>query len=58
MASRIPSRNIESAIMVQRSRSSQINIVIVKRGKRSMMVLHERVRKCEGFERTDGRCER
>ena len=33
-------------------------MVIVRRGRRSMTVLQERVRKWEGFESTDGRCER
>ena len=29
--------------------------MIVSKGRRSMTVLQDRVRKCEGFERTDGR---
>lgn len=45
------------AMMAQRSLSSQRYIVIVRRGKRSMIVLHDRVRKWEGFERTEGRLE-
>jgi len=54
MARWTPRKNIERAIRVQRRRSSQIYRVMVRRGRSSMMVLHERVRKWEGFERMLG----
>lgn len=58
MASRTPSANMDSAMKLHSKRSSHIYMVMVRRGKRSMMELQERVRKCDGLERTDGRCER
>lgn len=55
MASRIPRMNIEMAITAQRSRSSQMYKFIVRRGRRSIIELQERVTKWEGLERTLGR---
>jgi hypothetical protein len=47
--------NIETAIIVHIRRSSQRYIVMVRRGRRSITRLQERVRKWEGLERMLGR---
>jgi len=58
IANLTPSVNMEMAMMLQSKRSSQRYMVMVRSGRRSMIEEHERVRKCEGLERTEGKCDK